>query len=99
MIEQAGDDPRKAGVEEFLFHAGLAKTGRQCRCWSCSCGSWSRSFRRYWASTDQPVPSHADLVDVRHAHLRIIEAIARGDDSLARHRVRRHLDAAASWWL
>jgi DNA-binding FadR family transcriptional regulator len=36
---------------------------------------------------------------VRHAHLRIIEAIAQGDDSLARHRIRRHLDAAASWWL
>jgi DNA-binding FadR family transcriptional regulator len=56
-------------------------------------------FRRHWASTEQPIPSHGDLVDVRHAHLRIIEAIARGDDSLARHRVRRHLDAAASWWL
>ncbi len=24
MIEEAGDDPRKAGVEEFLFHTGLA---------------------------------------------------------------------------
>ena len=56
-------------------------------------------FRRHWASTDQPIPSHSDLVDVRHAHLRIIEAIGRGDESLARHRTRLHLDAAASWWL
>ena len=55
-----------------------------------------------------------DLVEVDGAHslrdvvvdasgkehwTRIIEAIAHGDDSLARHRTRRHLDAAASWWL
>ena len=39
------------------------------------------------------------LVDVQRAHLRIIEALADGDDSLARYRTRRHLDATASWWL
>ena len=98
MIEQAGDDPRKAGVEEFLFHAGLAKLAGNAVL-DLFLRILVEVFRRYWASTDQPVPSHADLVDVRHAHLRIIEAIARGDDSLARHRIRRHLDAAASWWL
>jgi DNA-binding FadR family transcriptional regulator len=98
MIEQAGDDPRKAGVEEYLFHAGLAKLAGNAVL-ELFLRILVEVFRRYWASTDQPVPSHADLVDVRHAHLRIIEAIARGDDSLARHRVRRHLDAAASWWL
>jgi len=56
-------------------------------------------LRRRWASTDQPIPTHSDLVDVRHAHRRIIEAITQGDHSLARHRIRGHLDAAASWWL
>jgi DNA-binding FadR family transcriptional regulator len=98
MIEQAGNDPGKAGVEEFLFHAGLAKLAGNVVL-ELFLRILVEVFRRYWASTDQPVPSHADLVDVRHAHLRIIDAIAHGDDSLARHRIRRHLDAAASWWL
>ena len=97
-IESAGDDPGKAGVEEFLFHAGLAKLADNAVL-ELFLRILVEVFRRYWASTDQPVPSHADLVDVRHAHLRIIEAIGQGDDSLARHRIRRHLDAAASWWL
>jgi DNA-binding FadR family transcriptional regulator len=56
-------------------------------------------FRRHWVSTEQPIPSHSDLVDVQRAHLRIIEAIGDGDDSLTRYRTRRHLDATASWWL
>jgi hypothetical protein len=29
----------------------------------------------------------------------MLQAIEAGDDSLARYRTRRHLDAAASWWL
>jgi DNA-binding FadR family transcriptional regulator len=98
MIERAGDDPGKAGVEEFLFHAGLAKLAGNAVL-ELFLRILVEVFRRYWASTDQPVPSHGDLVDVRHAHLRIIDAIGHGDDSLARHRIRRHLDAAASWWL
>ena len=27
-IEEAGNDLRKAGIEEFLFHTGLATAGR-----------------------------------------------------------------------
>jgi DNA-binding FadR family transcriptional regulator len=98
LIEQAGDDPGTAGVEEFRFHAGLATLAGNAVLelfWRILV----EVFRRYWASTEQPVPSHSDLVDVRHAHLRIIEAIGRGDEALARHRIRRHLDAATSWWL
>jgi DNA-binding FadR family transcriptional regulator len=98
LIEQAGDDPRKAGVEEFLFHTGLATLAGNAVL-ELFLRILVELFRRHWASTEQPIPSHGDLVDVRHAHLRIIEAIAQGDDSLARHRIRRHLDAAASWWL
>jgi DNA-binding FadR family transcriptional regulator len=98
MIEQVGDDPEKAGAEEFRFHAGLAKLAGNAVL-ELFLRILVEVFRRYWASTDQPVPSRADLVDVRHAHLRIVEAIGQGDDSLARHRIRRHLDAAASWWL
>jgi DNA-binding FadR family transcriptional regulator len=98
LIEEAGDDPRKAGVEEFLFHTGLATLAGNAVL-ELFLRILVELFRRHWASTEQPIPSHGDLVDVRHAHLRIIEAIAQGDDSLARHRIRRHLDAAASWWL
>jgi DNA-binding FadR family transcriptional regulator len=98
LIEEAGDDPRKAGVEEFLFHTGLATLAGNAVL-ELFLRILVELFRRHWASTEQPIPSHGDLVDVRHAHLRIIEAIAHGDDSLARHRTRRHLDAAASWWL
>ena len=98
LIEEAGDDPRKAGVEEFLFHTGLATLAGNAVL-ELFLRILVELFRRHWASTRQPIPSHGDLVDVRHAHLRIIEAIAQGDDSLARHRIRRHLDAAASWWL
>jgi DNA-binding FadR family transcriptional regulator len=98
LIEEAGDDPRKAGVEEFLFHTGLATLAGNAVL-ELFLRILVEVFRRRWASTEQPIPSHGDLVDVRHAHLRIIEAITQGDDSLARHRVRRHLDAAASWWL
>ena len=98
LIEEARDDPRKAGVEEFLFHTGLATLAGNAVL-ELFLRILVELFRRHWASTEQPIPSHGDLVDVRHAHLRIIEAIAQGDDSLARHRTRRHLDAAASWWL
>jgi DNA-binding FadR family transcriptional regulator len=98
MIEGADEDPGNAGIEEFLFHAGLAKLAGNAVL-ELFLRILVEVFRRYWASTDQPVPNHADLVDVRHAHRRIIDAIGQGDDSLARHRIRRHLDAAASWWL
>lgn len=97
-IEEAGHAPGKAGVEEFLFHAGLATLAGNAVL-ELFLRILVEVFRRYWASTDQPAPSHSDLVDVRHAHLRIIEAIGQGDEALARHRIRRHLDAAASWWL
>ncbi len=56
-------------------------------------------FHRHWSSTGQAAPTSADVAAVEHAHARILQAIKAGDDSLARHRTRRHLDAAASWWL
>ncbi|OBI94081.1 GntR family transcriptional regulator [Mycobacterium alsense] len=56
-------------------------------------------FRRHWSTTGQSLPTRADVAAVEHAHQKILLAIEAGDDSLARYRVRRHLDAAASWWL
>lgn len=98
FFEQAGDDPRKAAVAAFLFHTGLAALAGNAVL-ELFLRILGELFRRHWAGSDQPVPSRTDLVEVRHAHLRIIEAIEQGDDSLARHRIRRHLDAAASRWL
>jgi DNA-binding FadR family transcriptional regulator len=97
-IEEAGNDPRSAGMEEFLFHTRLAQLAGN-SVLDLLLRILVELFRRHRASTEQPMPSHGDFVEVQHAHLRIIEAIAAGDDSLARHRTRRHLDAAASWWL
>ncbi len=95
--ETAGD-VSKAAVEEFRFHIGLAQLAG-----NALLGLFLRIivelFRRHWFSTGQAPPTWADVVAVEHAHLRILEAIEAGDDSLARYRIRRHLDAAASWWL
>ncbi len=98
IIEEASDDPRAAGMAEFLFHTGLAELAGNAVL-DLFLRIIVEVFRRHWASTEQPIPSHSDLVDVQRAHLRIIEAIADGDDGLARYRTRRHLDATASWWL
>jgi DNA-binding FadR family transcriptional regulator len=98
LIEEAGDDPRKAGIEEFLFHTGLATLAGNALL-DLFLRILVEVFRRHWSTTKQPIPSRSDLVDIQRAHLRIIEAITQGDDSLARYRTRRHLDATASWWL
>ncbi|BAX91632.1 FadR/GntR family transcriptional regulator [Mycobacterium shigaense] len=91
-------DVRKATAEEFRFHVGLAQLAGNALL-DLFLRIIVELFRRHWSSTGQALPSWDDVVAVEHAHLRIVEAIAAGDDSLARYRVRRHLDAAASWWL
>ena len=91
-------DVRKATTEEFRFHVGLAQLAGNALL-DLFLRIIVELFRRHWSSTGQALPSWNDVVAVEHAHLRIVEAIAAGDDSLARYRVRRHLDAAASWWL
>jgi DNA-binding FadR family transcriptional regulator len=98
VIEGAGNDVGKADIEEFLFHTGLAQLAGNAVL-DLFLRILVELFRRQWASTEQKLPSRSDLVDVQRAHLRVIEAIVEGDDSLARYRTRRHLDAAASWWL
>lgn len=96
--QQTADDVRKAAVEEFRFHVGLAQLAGNAPL-DLFLRIIVELFRRHWSSTGQALPTWGDVVAVEHAHLRILEAIAAGDDSLARYRVRRHLDAAASWWL
>jgi DNA-binding FadR family transcriptional regulator len=95
---QTADDVREATAEEFRFHVGLAQLAGNALL-DLFLRIIVELFRRHWSSTGQALPTWADVVAVEHAHLRILEAIAAGDDSLARYRIRRHLDAAASWWL
>jgi DNA-binding FadR family transcriptional regulator len=92
------DDVRNAAVEEFRFHVGLAQLAGNALL-DLFLRIIVELFRRHWSSTGQGLPTWSDVVAVERAHLRILEAIEDGDDSLARYRIRRHLDAAASWWL
>jgi DNA-binding FadR family transcriptional regulator len=91
-------DVRKAAVEEFRFHIGLAQLAGNAPL-DLFLRIIVELFRRHWSSTGQAPPTWTDVLAVHHAHLRILDAVEAGDDSLARYRVRRHLDAAASWWL
>ncbi|BBZ45191.1 FadR/GntR family transcriptional regulator [Mycobacterium parmense] len=98
VSERTGGDVRQGAVEEFRFHVGLAQLAGNALL-DLFLRIIVELFRRHWTSTGQALPTWADVVAVDHAHLRILDAIEAGDDSLARYRVRRHLDAAASWWL
>jgi len=91
-------DVRKAAAEEFSFHIGLAQLAGNALL-DLFLRIIVELFRRHWSSTGQAPPTWTDVLAVHHAHLRILDAVEAGDDSLARYRVRRHLDAAASWWL
>jgi DNA-binding FadR family transcriptional regulator len=88
----------QAAVEEFRFHVGLARLAGN-GLLDLFLRIIVELFRRNWTSTEQPLPTLSEFASVEHAHSRIVDAIEAGDDSLARYRVRRHLDAAASWWL
>ncbi|OCB37874.1 GntR family transcriptional regulator [Mycobacterium malmoense] len=97
-VEKAPGDVADAAVEEFRFHVGLARLAGNTLL-DLFLRIIVELFRRHWTSTGQEPPTWADVLAVHHAHLRIVDAIKAGDESLARYRVRRHLDAAASWWL
>lgn len=90
----AGD----AAVEEFRFHVGLAHLAGNALL-DLFLRIIVELFRRHWSTTGHAQLTSTDVAAVANAHRRILEAIDSGDDSLARYRVRRHLDAAASWWL
>ncbi|OBF81150.1 GntR family transcriptional regulator [Mycobacterium sp. 852002-51163_SCH5372311] len=96
--KEATRDVRQAAVEEYRFHGGLSQLAGNAVL-DLFLRIIVELFRRHWASTGQAPPTWSDVVAVEHAHSRILDAIAAGDESLARHRIRRHLDAAASWWL
>jgi DNA-binding FadR family transcriptional regulator len=95
---EAVGDVRRAGLDEFRFHVGLAQLSGNAPL-NLFLRIIVELFRRHWSSTGHAIPSWDEVQAVEHAHARIVEAIEAGDDSLARHRSRRHLDAAASWWV
>ena len=92
------DDVRQAIVEEFNFHVGLAQLAGNALL-DLFLRIIVELFRRHWSSTRQALPTWSDVLAVHHAHLRIVEAVEAADESVASYRLRRHLDAAASWWL
>jgi len=96
--QETPGDVRQAIEEEFRFHFGLAQLAGNTLL-DLFLRIIVELFRRHWSSTGQALPNWSDVLAVHHAHARILEAIEAGDDSLARYRIRRHLDAAASWWL
>jgi DNA-binding FadR family transcriptional regulator len=53
---------------------------------------WARHSRTQRPAT----PAVAD--EVRRVHEKILEAVLAGDDGLAQHRMRRHLQALTAWW-
>lgn len=53
---------------------------------------WARHSR-----TERP-PTPAVETEVRRVHDKILEAVLAGDEGLAQHRMRRHLQALTTWW-
>jgi DNA-binding FadR family transcriptional regulator len=55
-------------------------------------------FRAHTSAQEPPLPYDETAGEVRHAHERILSAVLDGDAGLARHRMRRHLEALQQWW-
>jgi DNA-binding FadR family transcriptional regulator len=53
---------------------------------------WARHSR-----TERP-PTPAVETEVRRVHDKILDAVLAGDEGLAQHRMRRHLQALTAWW-
>ncbi|MFK0113650.1 FadR/GntR family transcriptional regulator [Streptomyces sp. NPDC091217] len=87
------DDTRKAD----LFHSELAALADN-PVLSLFLAIITELFRRHASGHDRPLPGDAAADEVGHVHRRILDAIEQGDAALARHRMRRHLDALIPWW-
>jgi DNA-binding FadR family transcriptional regulator len=55
-------------------------------------------FRAHTSAQEPPLPYDETAGEVRHIHERILTAVLDGDTGLARHRMRRHLEALQQWW-
>ncbi|WP_328752276.1 FCD domain-containing protein [Streptomyces sp. NBC_00285] len=91
--EGPAEDRRKAD----LFHTELAELAHN-PVLSLFLAIITELFRKHAAGHDQPLPGDTAADDVQHIHQRILDAILDGDAGLAKHRMRRHLDALIPWW-
>jgi DNA-binding FadR family transcriptional regulator len=56
-------------------------------------------WARHTHSVEDYAPERQETAEyVAHVHQRIVDAVLAGDTPLARHRMRRHLDALDVWW-
>ena len=55
-------------------------------------------WSRHTANTASPTPGPDAAATVEHIHNRILQALLDGDESVARHRMRRHLEALSAWY-
>ncbi|WP_406444471.1 FCD domain-containing protein [Streptomyces sp. NBC_00631] len=92
-VEGPADDSRKAD----LFHAELAALADN-PVLSLFLAIITELFRRHASGHDRPLPGDTAADEVQHVHQRILDAIVQGDAGVARHRMRRHLDALIPWW-
>lgn len=90
--EGPADEARKAD----LFHAELAALAGN-PVLSLFIRIITELFRRHAAGQDKPLPGDKAADEVQHVHQRILDAILEGDAGVARHRMRRHLDALIPW--
>ncbi|TQM11373.1 FadR/GntR family transcriptional regulator [Pseudonocardia kunmingensis] len=91
--EGPAEDPRKAD----LFHTELAQLAGN-PVLSLFLRIITELFRRHAAGQDRQLPGNEAAAEVQHVHQRILTAILDGDAGVARHRMRRHLDALTPWW-
>ncbi|MFC4499409.1 MULTISPECIES: FadR/GntR family transcriptional regulator [Streptomyces] len=91
--EGPADDLRKAD----LFHSELAALAEN-PVLSLFLAIITELFRRHASGHDRPLPGDRAAEEVQHVHQRILDAIVQGDAGVARHRMRRHLDALIPWW-
>jgi DNA-binding FadR family transcriptional regulator len=92
------DDRLLSGLEQLGFHTQLAELAGN-SVLDLFLRILVELFHRHWADKAPKVPRSDTAAVVAHAHRRILDAIASGDNSLAKYRTRRHLEAVASWWL
>ncbi|MEV6507301.1 FCD domain-containing protein [Streptomyces sp. NPDC051642] len=91
--EGPADDPRKAD----LFHTELAALSDN-PVLALFLSIITELFRRHASGHDRALPGDTAAGEVQHVHQRILDAIVEGDAGVARHRMRRHLDALIPWW-
>jgi DNA-binding FadR family transcriptional regulator len=96
-VRWATEGPPGHSRKADLFHSELAELAGN-PVLSLFLDIITELFRRHAAGQDQPLPGDKMADEVQHVHQRILDAILQSDAGVARHRMRRHLDALIPWW-